>query len=221
MKYVRIYLVLFGINVLIALGVYTWVPEYRDYLMMEDRLIENLSAFFYISTFFLSLVVFLKSKEHRKTLIVISAVGLLGFLDELSFGEKIFGFKMPRFAGVKIDAAHDLFFLGYKLVKPRVLSHITYVYLLIGVGAIFSGIVTLKYRYKLMDIITNSYHKQTYILALLFAFLVFSALVIDLEIVDNNVLYMLEEIFEMNAAIALIFCCLSLYEPRISKITSG
>ncbi len=216
MKYVWIFLVFFVINVLFALGVYTWIPEYRGYLVKEDSLVENLSAFFYISAFFLSLLFLLKNKEHRKMLIVVSLVGLLGFLDEISFGKRVFGFNMPHIYGRKVDAVHDFFLLGYKLVKKLALFHTTYVYLLIGVGAMMAVIVALKYRYKLIGVISNSYHKQTYIFALLFASLGFVALMIDLEIVRNNVLFTLEELFEMNAAIVLLFCCLSLHDLRLS-----
>ena len=202
---------------LIALGIYTWIPEYRGYLRHEDRLIENLTAFFYVSTFFLSLLFLLKSKEHLKERIVISVAGLLGFLDELSFGDRIFGFKWPYIYGVQIDAAHDFFKLGYILIKKPALLNTTYEYLLIGVCAMMAVIVALIFLYILIGIISNSYLKQTYILALLFASLGFVSLIIDLEIVKNYALFTLEELLEMNAAIALLFCCLSLYDSRLSK----
>jgi hypothetical protein len=355
MKYVRSYSVLFGITTLIAVGVFIWVPEYRDYLIAEDSLVENVSAFFYLVTFFLSLVFLLKSKEHRKTLFVLSAVGLLGFLEEISFGERIFGLTMPKIAGDNIDGAHDFFTLGYKfiygLVEEFEFSYTAFLPLLIGIGAIILVIVTLRNlklkfpkllvidtraldnkekkkigiftacwlgiiittilsinilddlvsnlvmtmymaepsslwgqlfsavasnhssipvdlyiskslilfhrlltygfflisspllllfiwqlpnlikplvdyfrkipKNKWRDIITNRYHKQTYILAFICVSLVFFALVIDLEIIKSDFLYMLEEIFEMNAAIALIFCSLSVYNSRASKIASG
>lgn len=217
MKYVWIYLVLFGVNILIALGVGIWMPGYKAYLIKEDSLVENLSAFFFLSTFFLSFLFFLKRKKHRKALIIVSAVGLLGFLDEISFGERLFALNMPYIGSVKIDALHDFFFLGYKVIKGFTHSHAIFVYLLIGVGVIMAVIVALKHRYKLIGIISNSNYKQTYILALFFASLVFAALIIDLEIVHNKALFALEESFEMNSAIALLFCCLSLYDPRLSK----
>ncbi len=218
MKYVWIYLVLFGVNVLTAWGVYMWMPDYRVYLVMEDSLVENLSAFFYISTFFLSLLFFIKSKKRRKALIIVSAVSLLGFLDEISFGERLFSLNMPHIGGNKIDATHDFFSLGYKVIKSLTHSHAIFVYPLIGVVAIMAVMVALKYRYKLIGIISNGYYNQTYILALLFASLGFAALIIDLGIVNKNkALVALEEFFEMNAATALLFCCLSLYDSRLSK----
>jgi hypothetical protein len=88
MIYVRVYLVIFGISILTAFGVYVWVPPYRSYLFHEDSLIENLSAILYLISFFTAFLFSLKIKIYRKALIVLSAVSLLGFLDELSFGER-------------------------------------------------------------------------------------------------------------------------------------
>ncbi len=212
MKYVWVYLVLFAINVLIALAVYTWVPEYRPHFLMEDRLVENLTAFFYVGAFILALVFVFRSKEHQRALIVISAVALLGFLDEMSFGQRLFGLNMPHIHGIRIDAAHDFFFLGYISIRKYVLPHTTLVYSLIGIGAISAVMVTLKCRSKIIGTFTGSHHKEAYILASIFVCLGLFALVLDLDIVPYRITPLLEEIFEMNAAIALIFCSLSLLQ---------
>jgi hypothetical protein len=215
MKWVRGYLVIFAISILTAFGAYSWMPNYRGYLFREDGLIENLSAVFYLISFFLGLLFFFKSNIHRKALIIISAVGLLGFLDELSFGERLFGFNMPQIHGVKIDAVHDFFILGCKAIKELTYSYPIYVFLFLGVGIIMVTIVTLKYSYELKETMSNIYHEPPFILALFFTTIVFSALVIDLKLVHHGALFMVEELFEMNAAIALLFCCLSLYEQRL------
>ena len=214
MKYVWIYLVIFAVNILTTWVVGMWFPDYRAYLINEDSLVENLSVFFFLSTFSLSFLFVIKSKKNRKALIILLVLGLLGFLDEISFGERLFAFNMPFIGGVKIDAVHDFFYLGWIVIKSFTHSSAIFVYLLIGGGAIMAVIVAFKYRYKLIALISNGYYKQTYILALFFASLIFGAMIIDLEIVHNNALFALEESFEMNAAIALLFCCLSLCYPK-------
>jgi hypothetical protein len=191
------------------------MPNYRGYLFSEDGLIENLSAIFFLISFFLGLIFIFNNNIHRKALIFISAVGLLGFLDELSFGESLFGFNMPRIYGVKIDAVHDFFFLGYKVIMGLTYLYPIYVFLFLGVCIIGVTIVTLKYSYELKETISNIYNKPPFILALFFTILVISALVIDLDLVYHGTLFMVEEVFEMNAAIALLFCCLSLYEQQL------
>ena len=201
MKYVWCYIAVCGFNVLIACVAYVWFPTYRHYLLQEDSLVENLSAMFFLLSSFLSLLFLVKLKDHKKLLIFVLVVGLIGFLDELSFGERIFGFAMPSIGRVKIDAIHDFFDLAYR--------YRSYSYPLTGIGGIL--IVTLvSYWVKLMLRHPSKGLGPHYVLLMFFAALVFSASVIDLEIVKYPPLFVLEEIFEMNAGIALVFCCLSL-----------
>jgi hypothetical protein len=202
---------------LTAFVVYFWAPNYRRYLLDEDSLIENLSVGFYLISFCMGLLFLLKSKKHRKAPNVVSAVSLLGFLDELSFGERLFELEMPRINGVKIDAAHDFFNLAYRVIMKLAATYPTYVILFISTGIIIAIVLLLKHKSKLTKIVTIIYHNQPFILALFFAILVFFSLVIDLDIVHNKILFMVEELFEMLAALALLMCCLSLQEQLPSK----
>jgi hypothetical protein len=213
MKLVRIYLVLFSLTLVAACVIYTSIPAYRDYLLLEDSLIENLSALFFLLTVVIGLLFALKSEKHRKLFILVSVVGLLAFLEEISFGERIFAIDMPYLGDVKIDSLHDFFFL----FDPSDF-HAPYFFLLAGCGAIVAGIAAVKYRRKLKEIIVCIYQNPPFILALIFASIVLVTLVIDLDMVEHEFLFMVEEILEMNAAIALLFCCLSLY--HLDKGTS-
>ena len=201
---------------LVVCVVYAWFPtRYRHPFLMEDHLIENLSAAFFLGSCFLGLLFFMKTKFHSRKFLLLSAVGLLGFLDELSFGERIFGLSMPRISGTKIDAAHDSFYLGFQFFKNFVSSHPAYTLLLIGIGAAMLMVRgTFLHRSRLMDVISNFYRYPQYILILICVTLVSFALLIDLDLVSNGLLFMLEELFEMNAAIALFLCCLCFYDQR-------
>ena len=122
---------------------------------------------------------------------------------------------MPIIGDVRIDSVHDLLFLGYKTIRRLAYPQAIYVYLLIAVSAITLVILAVKSRHLLIEsigTISNRYDKQTYSLALLFLSLIFVALVLDLGIVYSRVLFVLEEFFEMNAALVLLFCSLSLYD---------
>ncbi len=211
------YLVFFGITMLTAFGVYFWVPNYMGYLLNEDSLIENLSAGLYLISFCMGLLFFLKSKMRRKALIVVSAVSLLGFLDELSFGERLFGLDMPLIYGVKIDAAHDFIYLACKVMLKLATTYPTYMILFLLTGIITVTVSLLKHRSKLAKIITSIYHEEPFVFVLFFTILVFFSIVIDLDIVHNKVLVMVEELFEMNAALALLMCCFSLQKKRSSN----
>ena len=102
--------------------------------------------------------------------------------------------------------------MAYKVIIKLEDNYFTYVILFLSAGLIIATALLLKHRSELAKIVTSIYHGPPFILALFFTILVFFSLVIDLEIVHNNVLFMVEELFEMNAALALLVCCLSLQE---------
>jgi hypothetical protein len=217
MKYVKGYIAVVGISALAACCVFLWLPDYRYLLYTEDQLVENLTAGFFLISFLLSLFLFFKSKTHQKGQILISMLGLLGFLDELSYGERLFQFKMPQLYGVKIDAVHDIFYLGYDKIKGQTNSALPYVLLGLGVCIATAAILVWKYRHQLKGAFSDILHEQTRILALFFAILAILSLVLDLGFMRHSVRYVAEELFEMFAAIALLFCSLSLYGQRLPR----
>ncbi len=216
MKYIRVYLAIFVFNVLLSSLVFKQFPNYRNYLLSEDRLVENLSSFFYLISFFLGVTFLSKLKTHKIIFTLISALGLICFLDELSFGERTFGLTMPRIKGVKIDGVHDLFELTFKIAKNSVFLRSTFTHLSIG---IILGIVIASFIYwsKIVNAIGKISRHPHHVFLLIFAVLVFFALILDLHLIKYKPEFMslLEEVFEMNAAIALCFFWLSLLKANI------
>ena len=219
MKYIKIYLLLFTIIMFIGFGIYFQQPIYRGYLLEEDSTIENLSAIFYFISFFIGVIFFIRSKTNRRALKYVSAISLLGFLDELSFGERLFNLKMPKFSRVKIDGVHDLFDWAYTVITRLWVSERIYVFLfaLFVIAVLIFG--WLKYRFKIKKILPKIYDKPPFILFSFFVFLILIAMIIDLEIIEHEVLSLIEELLEMNSAIALLFCNLSLYKINYFKET--
>jgi hypothetical protein len=194
-----------------ALGLYILLPDYRSYLLREDSLVENISVLLFLISFFVGLYISQKSKTNRKVPIILSAVSLLGFLDEISFGERLFHLDMPVIRGVKIDAAHDIFYLVFKEILIVSSAHRYYAVLVILISLLIATLLLLKYRSNLLKIYNYITSAPPLILAMFFVLLVFLALIIDLHILRSPVLFMLEELFEMNAALALLICGLSLH----------
>ncbi len=221
MSYVRAYWIVVGINMLIAFAVFFGMPDYRGYLLHEDSLIENLTAFLFFLSSCIGFLFFLRSKLHCKALIIVSMVSFLGFLDELSFGERLFKLDMPRIYGVKIDAAHDFFYLAYKVIIKPAFAYSTYLILFLSIGTMFVTILLVRYRDKVTKITTNIFQNSQFTLLLFFTIFIFCALVIDLDLIHSNVLFMVEELFEMNAAFALLMCSLSLKEQPLSDKAIG
>ncbi|WP_413400008.1 hypothetical protein [Prochlorococcus sp. MIT 0714] len=94
-------------------------PSNTDFIHKEDGLLENLSAGICFATFIFGIVLILRNCRYKKMLAGISFVSLLGFLDEISFGGRIFKIKYPRIFGVNIDGIHDFLSVAKRLVKKR------------------------------------------------------------------------------------------------------
>lgn len=100
------------LNTLVFSLLYALFPHLRKGFVSEDQFIENASAFLCLASFLLG-VVFLAARDakaHRKVDAIVPVLGLVGFLDEISFGERVFHIRMPIVYGVKVDGFHDVFF---------------------------------------------------------------------------------------------------------------
>jgi hypothetical protein len=214
MKFVKVYFWLFGINMLLAFGLYIWAPNYRSYLLREDSLVENISVILFFLSFLLSLILYIRNITNRKAAIVLSAISLLGLLDEISFGERLLHMDMPIIRGVKIDAFHDIFYLAFKEIISFSSSHRAFAVILLLIIFFIVTILLMKYRSILQEKFAIIITMPPLILASLFVLLVFFALIIDLHIIRIKALFMIEELLEMNAALALLMCGLSLQEQH-------
>jgi uncharacterized membrane protein YhdT len=83
----------------------------RAFVFDEDQLVETLSAIMFLGA---SLYAARRwwidagtSPLDRLALAGLAAIALVGFMDEISFGERVFRFDVYEIAGVRIDGAHD------------------------------------------------------------------------------------------------------------------
>ena len=196
------------------IGVYIWIPDFRVYLYVEDRLIENLGAIILISTFILGIPFSIIRKQHRVMLICISLFSLLGFLIEVGFGKRLFIIEMPAFGWKIINVFHESFSMLYQAIKGIYESHAFLLYFIIGSWVMLIVLLLKKYGHKLIGLYPKGNYTQTYVLALFFVVLFFTSLVLDIASVHKVPLIVLEEMIEMLAAAALLFCLLSLYRPK-------
>ena len=77
----------------------------------EDGFLENLTAGILFATFCLSSYFHFKCKRTLNLFLILAIFGLVGFLDEISFGRRMFPVPMPKSHGLTIDGVHDLFHL--------------------------------------------------------------------------------------------------------------
>jgi len=212
---IKIYIVFFIFSLLISSVVYLLFPDHLNYILQEDDLVENISACFYFFSFlFAGKTYVMKNTTQNRIVKIIFILGLIGFLEEISYGERVFGLFMPHIAGVKIDAAHDLVKLVYIKIKDFKFLHNIYLYLIIS---IFVGIILVSLRnFLVMEIMPKLMRKPPYMFLLIFAILLLLSQLVDIRPpVYHQAIYVMEEVLEMNASIALFFAWLSL--PKIQR----
>jgi hypothetical protein len=147
-KAAQIYKLLLIINICIFSLMFYLIPEVRPNFVEEDQFIENFSTILFFGSFILSLifVVRLAQKTHWwKTYLVIPVLSLICFLDEISFGERIFNLTMPTVYGKKIDAVHDLASVAFKIIRDIILYNC---WLCVFVSAAICIIIFSRLRIK-------------------------------------------------------------------------
>ncbi len=242
MKLAITYLAVAVGNIVFFTSLYILFPTLRDNLVQEDKFLENLTALVFFQGFIVGMIGLYKFKKlpNKKLYILIPLISLLGFLDELSFGERIVNFQAPVIAGQKIDAAHDFFNLFYKvgykkIVYPQFVEPLTEIllnnaFILFLLAICLLGVI-FKYRKllfiylaslwsKLQDLFGNKWWANLplkfSLVALIFLFI---STGIELRLFGKlPERQFIEELSEVNMAIGFLFASLSLwYGSRIFK----
>ena len=205
------FLLLFSTFAIAWLG-FIFFPAVTQRFVAEDSLVENASAISFLLASVLAVWTLKNNEGYRMYLWTIAAIGLLGFLDEISFGERLFGMSMPYVAGTKIDAAHDFVDLLYRTrgswACPGDMSCYS--------TAAIVALVTMASAWFLRDWIVAQYDKVMkhphWFLLVLFVGLLSVALIIDLGRIDSALLFAFEELIELNAAVLLCICSLCVHK---------
>lgn len=196
----------------------------RGYFVHEDSLIENLTAAFYLFTFFAALLLLknqrVSSVNSRRWLIMLSAVGLLGFLDEISFGERLFDLAMPVLGDTKIDAVHDVVELALNQAAGLGSGQKQLLVLILFCLLALAFVAILKHAGRLWGSIVTDRHLPLYVLLTGFVSLGCAALILDTGWFRFRGAVALEEFFELNAALVLLTSCLSIYEIEAAESPS-
>ncbi len=194
----RTYVVMTIFNIAIISAIYVFIPTLRPSLTTEDQFIENLTAVVFFTAFLTAVIRITTSNEsHRLAYAIVPLLGLIGFLDELSFGQRFFGLKAQTIRGVNIDAVHDVL-----LLAPDTYG------VLLGFLLLTLSVLTLVVIPKTRIRIRDAFKRYPRLRFLpFFAAFGLAALALDLHLVFIRPPFFiyLEEMFEMNAALALLF----------------
>lgn len=214
----RLYPLVTIVNIVIFSLLYIFIPGLRDSLTKEDQFMEHLTSILFLNAFLLSafFVTKLKGKPSQALYLIIPIVSLIFFLDETSFGERIFHFTPPVIMGVRVDALHDFIQIAYLMILSLPKS---YLLLLLPIFVLAIGTIVLimllkykrylKVRYvKQLSNLLSNYPPFNYLLVTVV--FVSVAMIVDLDMINNKFLFFLEELLEMNAGLSLVFASFAL-----------
>ena len=179
-------------------------PRVREPVFGEDRLVETTTALFFLAAFIVG-VAFLVARGARRDralLFIASSLGLLGFLDEISFGARLFGWSMPEMpGGGEFDGAHDIVILTYRLAAE---AHPVVIAAICASLVLVTTLCVRRWYGRLVSLTHRMLTEPPYGLFALFVAGVALAAVLDLGIGLLRHLDPIEELVEMNAGLALL-----------------
>jgi hypothetical protein len=215
-----------AVVVMLAFGlVYLFVPELRQRFITEDDVLENVTAALLFVGFLLGLGLVLVARRRQtnysKAQFAVPLLCVLGFLDEISFGERIFDLEMPYVYSVKLDAIHDVAMIMYRVLEDHVGFGMT-----VGMLAAFILVlvaIAAMYRRRFTPITETMRRYPTLVFVLLSITFAVCALMLDL-VLDSvggpRFVIFIEEMLELNAALALLFAALSISPAKAQRISS-
>ncbi len=190
-------------------------PKMEDTFLKEGMFMELSSTFIYLQVFIIGLGYLSRTKSKTKRTIgyVISAFGILGFLEETSFGRDLFyHFDRPYLYSYPIDSLHD--FAG--IVKNILFLHkdrVATVFLIILFLAIaIPSLIYAKKHYKkiiaFLKTNTGIFFSITFITMVISGLIDLQHFTEDTSIEKLSIFF--EELLELFASIALLFAALTI-----------
>ncbi len=198
-------------------------PGYNVIIFHEGHLMENLTAGLLFSVFLFGayLLKYRRNDEGfpRAGVMFFSALGLFGFLEEISYGVIMTNISHPRVIGVKLSGVHDFIGLGLKLVEDYGVAGASLVLLFVLASGVFLFKAIYKYREKIRELASLKKYHPLYLLMGFFIVLIFSSALFDQKILmsptGNNT--PIEELIEFNAALVILFSLIGILKINQPK----
>jgi hypothetical protein len=133
-------------------------------------------------------------------LLLVSVIGFVAFLDEISFGERLLDLSMPSIRGWKVDGVHDIVERALRFVlKSGTATTVVLASLVFG---------AFVFRKTLFDWMSLVRRHPPYLAMVAFVILISAAVLLDARVIRFGGYQFAEEVLEMNGALALIVACL-------------
>ena len=95
------------------------IPDFLKSISKEDHLLENLTTGLLLGTAFVGLINSKRRQANTTAIAIYTILAIIGFLDEVSFGQRLFGFTPPMAGGTSLDGFHDLANMSKKIISTN------------------------------------------------------------------------------------------------------
>ena len=188
-----------GTGCIAALAV--WVPELRTVLLKEDGLVEMGTAVC-LAGVVAAATWGIFAKGPRASFTIALTIGFIEFMDEISFGTRLFGFEPPRlYGGGELDGLHDLLILAFRLVRDF-MPNLGWVLLGLVFLVSLSLFAARKMPHRVISGAKSAFAEHVLLVSHV-ALLGLSQL-IDVA-TTSRTMSAVEEVLELNAAVVLAF----------------
>jgi len=215
--YVRLYILIALALDLCATFSFCTFPAYRSFIVDEDRLLEGATAFVELGVFVYALLLSIRIARQRSGglgwSVYIALVGLWSFLEDMSYGQRVFGFGSPVVYGIPIDGLHDFLYVGKRFLDILIKYQARRLLILVAVlGLVAIGLV-VRYWPRIRAFLLTVLTTPQYLFFTLYALLEGSSAILDLDLfafLPIPVELLIEETLELDAVVALLFCCIAI-----------
>ena len=191
-------------------GIGNWLqPELLNNLAEEDQLLENLTTGLLFGAVCFGLWLQVRQRAQRRAIRGFTTIALLGFLDEISFGERLFELKMPKAGGTKIDGLHDLLNMTKKIVINNAKFHPIATTLTLAAIATVLIATVLWNRRSVVRFIRYLIDTNTFSTFAMIVLAVFISQALDLEDFGWTAAKAVEETLELIAAMGVLTSLIS------------
>ncbi len=167
-------------------------PAGREFLIQEDGLVEYLTAFFYFMAFVIGLWYWYTSRSG----LFLPILSLFGGLEEMAYGERLFGYSISQITGVQTEVLHN--------IPEMIPYHVKFFSIAFIIGCLLLACLMYFNLLPLQKIVNFAKYLLSNTYFIIFLLFIIPAQTIDLFHIPLWAV-LIEETFELGASISLFF----------------
>ena len=182
------------------------IPDFLKLISKEDHLLENLGTGILLGTAFFGLINRKQRQANTTAITIYTILAIIGFLDEVSFGQRLIGFTPPMAGGTSLDGFHDLANMFRKIISINLKYHPTQTFIILSVLLSSLLILAFKFKLKIYGVYKNLKKLKLVYVVLSIILAIALSQMLDLKIINLSWSQCLEEILELIAVLGLLTC---------------